>query len=142
MDADDGGEARIGRADGSRPSVLIVDDDFLIAEYLREVVEDAGCRVCATAATAEDAVAEALRFRPDVVLMDVRLRGAGDGVDAALRIHARLGTPVVFITGSNEPETMRRIQADHPRGILVKPILPEQLVASLRDVIAEEDEAG
>ncbi len=125
----------VTRPDGSQPSVLIVDDDFLIAEYLREVVEDAGCRVCATASTAEDAVAEALRHKPDVVLMDVRLRGDGDGVDAAIRIHARLGAPVVFITGSNEPETLRRIHADHPRGILVKPILPEQLVASLRDVI-------
>lgn len=138
MADDDGGPATgPRRSDGTQPTVLIVDDDFLIAEYLREVVEDAGCRVCATAATAEDAVAEALRFKPDVVLMDVRLRGHGDGVDAAIRIHTRLGTPVVFITGSNEPETMRRIHADHPRGILVKPILPEQLVASLRDVIEE-----
>lgn len=115
--------------------VFIVDDDFLIVEYLRDTVEDLGLEVTGTAATADDAVDRCLNQPPDVILMDVRLRGAADGVDAAQRIHARIGVPVVFITGSREPSTQERISQDCPRAVLIKPITAAQLQATLREVL-------
>src|SRR6266853_1448157 len=94
--------------------VLVVDDEFLIAQGLCMQVEDMGLEVCATAASAEQAIVEAQAHRPIVVLMDMRLQGDKDGVDAALAINETVGSKMIFITGSNEPATMARIQEDHP----------------------------
>jgi two-component system, response regulator PdtaR len=111
--------------------ILIVDDEFLIVEGLREQIEDIGLKVCGTADTAERAMALAQEHRPSVVLMDVRLLGPEDGVDAALVIHATVGSKIIFITGSKDPETMTRIQLDHPSAVLFKPVTFRQLRATI-----------
>jgi two-component system, response regulator PdtaR len=101
--------------------VLIVEDEFLIAESLSMHMEDMGVAVCATAATAAAAVALALEHRPVLVLMDVRLRGEPDGIDAAVAIHDAVGSKVIFLTGSQEPRTLERIRRLHPANVLFKP---------------------
>lgn len=110
-----------------KANVLVVDDEFIIADTLSQQVQELGLEVCGTAATAQAAVDLAQEHRPDIVLMDVRLKGEGDGVDAALEIHRTVGSKVIFITGSREPATMARIQLDHPAGVLFKPIYGQQL---------------
>ncbi|MBI1198720.1 MAG: response regulator [Phenylobacterium sp.] len=110
-----------------RACVAVVDDEFLIAEALSAQVENLGLNVCGTAATAEDAIALVEKHRPEVVLMDVRLDGDKDGVDAAIAIHERVGSKVIFVTGSREPATMRRINLDHPAGVLFKPVNEREL---------------
>jgi DNA-binding NarL/FixJ family response regulator len=107
--------------------ILIVDDEFLIVEGLREQIEDISLKVCGTADTADKAIALAQEHRPSVVLMDMRLLGQKDGVDAALVIHATVGSKLIFITGSKDPETMARIQLDHPFAVLFKPVTFRQL---------------
>jgi DNA-binding NarL/FixJ family response regulator len=98
------------------------------AERLADVVGsaidplDVVIAIAGTAATAEQAVALAQRYHPIIVLMDMRLRGQGDGVDAALAIYSTVGSKVIFITGSREPATMSRIQLDHPAAVLFKPV--------------------
>lgn len=104
-----------------RDCVLIVDDEFLIAESLCMHMEDMGLAVCGTAATAQDAIAIAQQHRPKLVLMDMRLRGELDGVDASLVIHATVGSKVIFITGSREPATLSRIASDHATSVVFKP---------------------
>jgi CheY-like chemotaxis protein len=106
---------------GLRDCVLVVDDEFLIAESLCMHMEDMGLIVCGTAATADDAVALASQHRPMLVLMDMRLRGSKDGVDATIAIHALVGSKVIFITGSQEPETVARIRRSQPAAVLFKP---------------------
>jgi two-component system, response regulator PdtaR len=120
---------------GREGSVLVVDDEVLIALSLSEMLEDMGLLVCGTAATAKRAVELVDAHRPSLVLMDVRLKGTEDGVHAALEIHRRHGTPVIFITGSREQETIDRIHQDHPAAILIKPILPEHLRAVVDRVL-------
>jgi DNA-binding NarL/FixJ family response regulator len=117
--------------------VLIVEDEFLIVMGLSRVVEDMGIEVCATAATADDAVALAQLHRPSIVLMDMRLQGEKDGVDAALAIHATVGSKVIFLTGSREPATTARIQTDHPSAVLFKPVTDGQLRATIERVRLE-----
>lgn len=118
--------------------VLVVDDEQLIALGLSIALRDMGFQVCGTAATAARAVELAREHRPSLVLMDVRLKGSSDGVDAALEIHRTTGTPIIFITGSREPETLARIHLDHPADILFKPVLP----AHLEKAIARLKETG
>jgi len=108
-------------------TVLVVDDEFIIAQGLQIQVEDMGLSVCGTAATAEGAIHLAETHRPAVVLMDVRLDGPLDGVDAALAIHETVGAKIIFITGSREESTRARIAMDHPTAILFKPVSSLQL---------------
>ena len=119
----------------SKGSVLVVEDEFLIADLLVSMLEDLGLTVCGVATTATEAMAMATAHRPELVTMDMRLRGDGDGVDAALHIHSHVGARVIFITGSREPDTVARIDTDHPAAVLFKPITFEQLrrvITSLR----------
>ena len=112
-------------------SVLVVDDHAIIAELWCVHMHMMGLEVCGTAATADDAITLAQLHRPAVVLMDMRLRGEKDGVDAALAIHASVGSKMIFVTGSQEPETLARIALDHPAAILIKPVADHLLKAAV-----------
>jgi two-component system, response regulator PdtaR len=118
-------------------TVLVVDDEFIIAQGLQMQVEDMGLTVCGTAATAEAAIALAKTYRPAVILMDVRLDGALDGVDAALAIHQTVGAKIIFITGSREESTRARIAMDHPTAVLFKPISSLQLKRAVDDALGD-----
>jgi DNA-binding NarL/FixJ family response regulator len=119
--------------------VLIVDDEFIITQTLSVYVEDLGLEVCGTAASADEAVELAIDQRPFLVLMDMRLQGERDGVDASREIHERVGSKVIFITGSREPETLARIKGDHPAAVLFKPISEGQLISAIRAVIDDPE---
>lgn len=113
--------------------MLIVEDEALIAMALKADLEDLGYEVTGIAMAAGEAVDLARQTRPDVVLMDMRLRGAGDGVEAALRIRAEeICAKVIFVTGSREPAVLRRIEADHPSAVLIKPVSPEEVNQVIR----------
>jgi DNA-binding NtrC family response regulator len=118
-------------------SVLIVDDEFLISMHFSALVEDMGLAVCAVAETAADALTSAQAHRPKVVLMDVRLRGEADGVDAAIGIHELVGSKVIFITGSREQATIDRINSDHPFATLFKPVADETLKMTIERALSE-----
>ena len=119
-----------------RDCVAVVDDEFLIAAGLSLQLEDLGMTVCGTAATVEEAIALAQATLPAIVLMDVRLAGPGDGVDAALAIHETVGSKVIFVTGSREPATLERIQRDHPAGVLFKPVTDRELRQAIDAALA------
>ena len=120
-------------------SVLVVDDHAIIAELWCLHMEMMGLEVCGTAATADEALSLAEQHRPAIVLMDVRLRGEKDGVDAALAIHASVGSKVIFITGSQEPETLARIALDHPAAVLIKPVADHLLKATVAQALVSVD---
>lgn len=118
-----------------RRCALVVDDEPLIANLWRLNLEVMGLDVCGIAATADAAVALAQAHRPAVVLMDVRLRGAKDGVDAAIAIAASVGSKVIFVTGSKEPETIARIQLGKPTAVLFKPVSDRQLQTAVENAL-------
>ena len=120
---------------GLSNQVLIVDDEFIIVRLLSIYVEEMGLEVCASAGTADDAIRLAQEHRPGVVLMDMRLQGNKDGVDAALAIHDLVGSKVIFITGSSEPATVARIQLDHPSAVLIKPVTERQVRAAIEQAM-------
>jgi DNA-binding NarL/FixJ family response regulator len=115
----------------ARKRVLIVEDQFLISEYLRIWIEAFGLDVCGVAKTADQAVKLALAERPDIILMDMRLEGDRDGVDAAREIAKTVDTRFIYVTGSSEPSAISRINQDHPFRILIKPIDPAALQSAI-----------
>jgi len=118
-----------------KKSVLIVEDEYLISLGLTAQIEDMGLKVCATADSADAAVIQAETHRPAIILMDVRLRGERDGVDAAQAIFHTVGSKIIFITGSREQKTIDRIDQDHPFAVLFKPISDKQLHAAVNDAM-------
>jgi DNA-binding NarL/FixJ family response regulator len=106
---------------------LIVEDNALIALSLEHVLTDIGMTVAGIAATADEAVRLYKLRDPDLVVMDLRLSGSGDGVDAAQAIHALKPVPIIFITGSNDRASISRIEEDNPALILLKPVHPDTL---------------
>lgn len=108
-------------------SILIVEDEILIAEMLAEFAEEIGLRVCGMAVSADQAVAMASAEHPSVVLMDVRLKGGIDGVVAGAAIHQAVGCPIIYVTGSAERETVVRIRQIPGASLLFKPISLDEL---------------
>jgi DNA-binding NarL/FixJ family response regulator len=95
-----------------RPSrVLLVENDPIAALELALTVDDLGGEVVGSASSGAVAIAQAGRLRPDIVLMDVELDGDMDGIETAWIIRFRWAVPVVFVTGDDDEETIRRIAA-------------------------------
>lgn len=117
-------------------TALVVEDEALIAMLLRDMLEALGFTVCGAAADSEGAIALAEAHRPDLVLMDVRLRGAVDGIEAAREIRARAGCRIIFVTASREPATVDRAEAFEAAGLLFKPIRPQDLEAAIARALA------
>jgi diguanylate cyclase (GGDEF)-like protein len=107
--------------------ILIVEDEAITAMDLAAELRHLGYEVCGTEDTAEGAVAAAERERPRLVLMDVRLGGNGDGIDAARQISGRHDVAVVFLTAHSDEETLARALSVSPYGYIVKPFRAREL---------------
>jgi two-component system, response regulator PdtaR len=86
----------------ARPRVLVVEDEVIIALDLAAILRRHGCEVSAMVTTGEASIIEAEAGRPDLVLMDINLKGDMNGVQAAHEIHSRWGIPVVYLTAYSE----------------------------------------
>ncbi|MDD5305398.1 MAG: response regulator [Elusimicrobia bacterium] len=112
--------------------VLIVEDEVINAMALAEAIPRWGCQVVDMVTSGEDAIRVAEAEKPDVVLMDITIHGAIDGLGAAREIIGRLGIPVIFMTGYDDEETIRAAQELKPLAFLVKPLDPARLMELLK----------
>jgi CheY-like chemotaxis protein len=124
---DKSGSERQLTKNGRGLAVLIVDDDPAIGEYLTEVVEEFGAKVIGVAAEPADAFGLVVEHRPDIVIMDIRLKDGHDGLHAADAMRLLYRTPIVFCTGYGDAETLSRIERFGGSECLLKPIRPEPL---------------
>ncbi len=114
------------------PSVLIVDDEAAIVMALEITLEASGFSVCGTASSRDEAVTSAVQCRPDFIVMDIRLSGASDGIEAAKEIRDRIGlTRIIFVTGYSEGEVKRRAMEQNPIAYVVKPFQIAELIRIL-----------
>jgi DNA-binding NarL/FixJ family response regulator len=111
--------------------VLIAEDEALIAEELRERLTRLGASVVDIASTAQEALASAARTRPDLVLMDIRLQGDSDGVEAVRQIRRNIDVAVVYVTAHSDPDTIARAKSTGPCGYVLKPFNPSQLSVAI-----------
>jgi len=106
---------------------LIIEDEALIAEELREHLAHLGFSVIAAVDNAEEGIAIAIREHPNLVLMDIRLRGEKDGVQAALEIRRSVDVPIVYVTAYSDRSTVDRAKRTEHDGFLLKPFLRHEL---------------
>lgn len=102
-------------------SILVVEDEAVIAADIEATLRALGHEVCGVAADAEEALEVARRERPGIALMDIRLRSGGDGIEAALALRELLGIPVLFLTSHSDTATLERAKAACPYGFILKP---------------------
>ena len=138
-DAQAGGRAA-GEDAATPASVLIVEDDFLVALAAEAALREAGFEVIGTVDSAEEAIAIAAARRPSLVIMDIRLSGSRDGIEAAVELFRNHGIPCAFATAHADAEAHRRAAPAQPRGWLQKPYSMPELVTLVRQVVADLDE--
>jgi CheY-like chemotaxis protein len=107
--------------------ILIVEDEAISAMALRYTVERIGCSIVAVVDTGEAAIRESAKQRPDLVLMDTRLRTEMTGVEAANQIWEQLGIRSVFVSAYNASELERDYRGASPLIVLVKPVMDDDL---------------
>lgn len=117
--------------------VLIVEDEWLVSVEIETTLESAGYTVAGIAVSADEALRRAESDRPDVIVMDIRLRGRRDGVDAALQINQLLGLRCLFVSAYTDDRTRERARAAKPLGWLSKPFTPRQLLDALRAALRD-----
>ncbi|MFC7539688.1 response regulator [Siccirubricoccus deserti] len=113
-----------------------MEDEYFVALDAEDALSAAGFTVVGVAATAEDAVKMAAADRPDIVLMDIRLAGSRDGIDAAAEIRSQLGILSLFATAHSDAATRSRGDAAaSPLGWLSKPYSHSEIAAAVSEAI-------
>jgi PAS domain S-box-containing protein len=104
----------------AKATILVVEDERITAEDIRAGLEFEGYKVPVICSTGEDAVEKAGRLEPDLVLMDIKLEGAMDGIEAAAQIRKSYDVPVIYLTAYSDEKTVERAKVTEPSGFLVK----------------------
>lgn len=112
--------------------VLIVEDEALIAEDLRINLQRMGHEVVDVASSGPEAVRMATAIHPDLILMDVRLSGPINGVEAARQIRSRASIPIIYVTA--HASVLAALETDERTARLGKPFSPAQLEAAISDI--------
>jgi PAS domain S-box-containing protein len=112
-------------------SILIVEDESIIAMDLKTSLLSMGYQVCGIAESGERAIEQAEQHKPDIVLMDIRIRGKKDGIEIADIIRTRFGISIVFITAYLDEEKLARAKLTTPFGYILKPIREKELKVTI-----------
>ena len=119
----------------SIPRILIVEDEAIIALGIQEDLEKLGYQVVGSAYDGEEALEMVQVQQPDLVLMDINLRGMLDGIETALLINKSRSTPVIFVTAMVDDETVQRAKPCEPYGYIIKPIRQDDLRTTIEHAL-------
>ncbi len=120
----------------SGESVLIVEDEGLIALHLSEILEKSGYRVTGIAYSGEMVLRDFEKLPlPDIILMDIALAGAIDGIETARQIRRRHDIPVIFLTAYSSRNRIDEAAVVSPYGYLTKPVMSDDLFAAIRSAL-------
>ncbi len=116
----------------TRPvKILIVEDEFILAANLQEILESLGYVITSMAASFIETLRQVEQDRPDVVLMDIHLQGEQDGIETAAFLWDVFQLPVVYLTGHSDRATLERAYEGLPFGYLLKPVKTTDLVTAI-----------
>ncbi|MEO8891328.1 MAG: ATP-binding protein [Coleofasciculaceae cyanobacterium] len=107
--------------------VLIVEDEEIVAFDIESILHSLGYEICAVVSSAEEAIASTSLCLPDLILMDIMLKGSMDGIQAAAEIHRRFNIPIVYLSAYGDTNTIERAKLTEPFGYLLKPFAEKEL---------------
>ena len=111
--------------------ILVVEDEHIVAMGIKKMLKSLGYTVTGIASSGEDAISKAESTFPDVVLMDIMLKGDMDGVEAAMGIKEMFNIPVVYLTAYSDSKILERAKRTEPFGYIIKPFDEKDLYSSI-----------
>ena len=121
-------------------NLMLVEDERIVAFDLKRQLQGFGYNVSSVVASGEQAVSRIAVENPDLVLMDIHLEGAMDGIEAAIQIRTKHQIPVIFLTAFAEDDTLRRALDSRPFGYLIKPCEGRELHATIQMAMARRED--
>ncbi len=115
-----------------KTKILVVEDETIIAMTIEDRLNSLGYTVLDMVHTGEKAVQQAGELQPDLVLMDITLKGKMDGVEAAAQIRARFDIPVIYLTAYADEDTLQRAKVAEPFGYLLKPLGEREMHTAIK----------
>jgi len=119
----------------SKGTILIVEDDDIIAKVEDWRLKNLGYEVCGRAITGAEAMEMAAKHKPDVVLMDINIKGDIDGIETAKMIKKAYNIPVIYVTSHSDGQTLERARDTNPDGFVVKPFDDDDLRVAISLVL-------
>jgi CheY-like chemotaxis protein len=120
----------------AKASIMVVEDEGVVSIDIRNILRRSGYDIAAVAFLGEEAVKKAEEVHPDLVLMDIGLKGEIDGIEAAKMIRERHQIPVVFLTGFADENTLAKAREADPSGFIIKPINEEELRKTIEEALS------
>jgi CheY-like chemotaxis protein len=115
----------------AKSRIMIVEDEWTVAEEIKMVLQGMDYDVTSMSSSGEEAVGNAEKDKPDLVLMDIVLEGEIDGIAAANEIRSRFNIPIIFLTAYTDDKILERASIAGPFGYIVKPFINEDLKISI-----------
>ena len=115
----------------AKARIMIVEDEWTVAEEIKMVLQSFEYTVTSMSSSGEEAIQNAEKDRPDLVLMDIVLEGEMDGIEAANEIRSRFNIPIIFLTAYTDEKILERASITVPFGYIVKPFVNEDLKISI-----------
>ncbi len=115
----------------AKSKIMIVEDEWITADDIRMSLQSLGYTVTSTVSSGEEAIQNAEKHKPDLVLMDIMLRGEMDGIEAANQIRSRFNIPIVYLTAYTNETVLERAKKTEPFGYIVKPFAKQDLKVAI-----------
>ena len=119
--------------------IMIVEDERIVALSIKEILTAEGYEVCGIAGSANQLFKEVPSKLPDLVIMDVKIKGGTDGIDAAQRLREKYRIPSLFLTAFSDQPLLERAKQTEPLGYLLKPFKPGELVSAVQVALHKSD---
>ncbi len=116
----------------NKTDIMVVEDEFVVAEDIRERLESMGYNVCCLVRSGQEAVDRFRKASPDLILMDVVLKGEMDGVEAASIIRSKIPVPIIFLTAYSAEAILDNVEKTEPFGFVLKPFDDRELSAVIQ----------
>jgi DNA-binding LytR/AlgR family response regulator len=127
----------------AKVKILVVEDESIVAKDIQNSLKKLGYQVPTTVSSAEKAIEEVEENRPDLILMDIMLKGQMSGIEAANVIKERFGVPLIFLTAYADDNTLSKAKITEPYGYIIKPFKEKELQTTIEMALYkhEKDEA-
>jgi DNA-binding response OmpR family regulator len=120
-----------------KKKILIVEDEFIVAADIKMTLQKLNYRVTSSIDNGEDAIKITALEKPDLILMDITLKGSLDGIETAKIIMTKYNIPIIYLSALNDEQTIYKALSTKPIGYLIKPFAPVELHTAIQSVFVK-----